>query len=115
MCSALPTTLLPNAGCVMDTWSTCPCRRPIPERPTDVSVPSDIGAKHGCLEISNIEIQLATNSRTWRLVKRHLGMTDLDHSRHFGCPPVTSGLPRWADILGVRRDVQNGPIPLKKA
>jgi len=48
MCSALRITLLPNAGCVMDTWSTCPCRRPMhTERPTNVSVPSEIGTKHG--------------------------------------------------------------------
>src|SRR6516225_12112838 len=78
MCSALPTTLLPNAGCVMDTWSTCPCRRPIQtERPIDVSVPTDIGTKHDCLESSNIEVQLGQHSRTWRLVTGPHG-----HGRH---------------------------------
>ena len=57
MCSASPTTLLPNAGCVMDTRSTCPCRRPIhTERPTYACVPLDIGTKRDCLEISNIEM-----------------------------------------------------------
>ena len=38
-CSALPTTLLPNEGYGMDTWSTCPCKRPIHTlRPLIVSV-----------------------------------------------------------------------------
>jgi len=36
-------------------------------------------------------------------------MSEVGQSRRFGCRPVTSGLPRSADIRSVRRHVTNGP------
>ena len=37
-------------------------------------------------------------------------MSQLGQSRHFACAPLTSGLPRLADILGINRHVRKVPI-----
>src|SRR5262249_54747366 len=83
MCSTLPTTLLPNGGYVMDTWSTCPCTIPRhAARPIHESARSDIDTENDrSFGISNISW---ANSREWWLVQRLLGMTGLGHSTDGG-------------------------------